>query len=56
MKYTALIYTLLLFGWLLWFERSDLKANLLRYSATNLEYLRNEIATPGLDLRMKIVS
>ena len=56
MRYTGLLYFLLLITWLTWFDQSNLKYRLNEYSSTNLIYLRNEIASPGLDFRMKLVS
>ena len=56
MRYTGVLYVLLLIIWLVWFETSHLKSKLIEYSATNLTYLRDEIASPGLDFRMKLVS
>ena len=56
MRYIGILYLILLVLWLFWFESSTLKQRLIDYSATNLQYLRHDIASPGLDFRMKLVS
>ena len=56
MRYTGITYFLLLCAWIAWFGQSNLKEKMIEYSSTNLVYLRDEIASPGLDFRMKLVS